>query len=388
MNKATLYYATNRRHQGEDQWNPVSYDIEPSKDGAENLRFGKVTLTYDENEVSSHLTRDCGFGTGDGLGLADYLLSQSGSATIQAFEETLDKRRNDIRQSKSRFGSTQAFSELQQAMTDGNDIVVFVHGFNVSWWEAVASALSLEFLLNSNAVNNEQDNQVRVVLFSWPSDGKAIPMFSYFSDRGDGKSSGAAVGRGFLKLRDYLAEVRQDSRSNGEDLCDHSLHLLCHSMGNYVLQHALLRTEEFSARGKLPRIFDQIFLCAPDVSDDVFEHDRPMRHLAEMAQNVTIYHNKGDLAMSVSDYTKGNTDRLGWRGVSRPSDLDGRVHQVDCSPIVTGVIEHSYYQCGLVNEDIRKSISGISQDSESRAREPLRHGWPNVWRFPGQGENP
>ena len=382
MPKATLYYATNRRHVGDDRWNPSGYGTEPSQDGTENLRFGRVTLTYDKSEALSYLQKDCGFGEGDGMGLANYLQKQSNSVVINAFEEKLDKRKADIDQAKSKFGSTKTFRELRRQMDNGTDILIFIHGFNVSWWESVASALSLEFMLNHNrnAVGNKK--HLRVVLFSWPSDGKIIPWFSYFSDRSDGRSSGSAVGRGFLKLRDYLIGVRQDSREQGVNLCRQSMHLLCHSMGNYVLQAALRRTEKFSSAGKPPRIFDQIFLCSPDVSDDVFERGEPMRRLPEMGQNVTIYHNKGDLSMPVSEFTKGNTDRLGWRGANRPADLDGRVHQVDCSAIVTGLLEHSYYLCGDVNDDIRKSICGISQDDEVRPREPLRHGWPNVWRIP------
>ena len=382
MAKAILYFATNRRHEGDDRWNPSGYGIEPSEDGTENLRFGRVTLNYDKREALKHLQKDCGFGNGDGQGLADYLHSQSSSGVIKAFEEKLDNKKADIRQAKSKFGSTRTYRELRKAMENETDILIFIHGFNVSWWEAVASALSLELMLNHNSDAQHTGRPVKVVLFSWPSDGKTIPWYSYFSDRSDARGSGAAVGRGFLKLRDYLVEVRRDSFQNGENLCSRSIHLLCHSMGNYVLQNALHRTEKFSTGGKPPRIFDQIFLCAPDVADDVFESGEPMRRLPEMCQNATIYHNRGDLAMPVSDFTKGNTDRLGWRGANRPADLDGRVHQVDCSSIVTGLIEHSYYLCGDVNDDIRKSIFGVLQDSRTRRREPLRHGWPNVWRFP------
>lgn len=154
-------------------------------------------------------------------------------------------------------------------------------------------------------------------------------------------------------------------------------------MGNYVLQCALRRIREFSTGGKLPRIFDHIFMCAPDVADDVFERGKPMERLPEMARTVTIYHNKGDLSMPVSDYTKGNTDRLGWGGPSRPADLDGRVHAVDCSPIVQGFVEHSYYRCGVVNSDIRQCIDDVAPADSTRNREPIRHGWPNVWRMRG-----
>jgi len=379
LTDAVLYYATNRRHRGADRWNPTGYSGEPSRDGIENLRFGRVTLDVSDDRVAAELNRNIDFGSGDGNRLATYLESRRGSARIEAFEENLNKEITDTKQHPTSFGSTRAFADLQASMSEGCDVLIFIHGFNVSWWAAVASALSLEFMLNRAAGVGQKP--VRVVLFSWPSDGKAIPYWSYFSDRSDADGSGGSVGRAFLKLRDYLIEARRDGRRNREDPCRQSLHLLCHSMGNFVLQHALRRTSEFSVGGKPPRLFDQIFLCAPDVSDDVFEKDKPFRRLPEMAQNVTIYHNREDLAMPVSDYTKGNSDRLGWRGANRPSELDGRIHQVDCTPIVTGVVEHSYYQCGRINDDIRASIDQIPPDDARRSREAVGNGWPNVWRM-------
>ena len=155
-------------------------------------------------------------------------------------------------------------------------------------------------------------------------------------------------------------------------------------MGNFVLQNALIRAEKFSLGGRLPRIFEQVFLCAADVAAAVFQPGEVFYRLPQMARAVTIYHNRGDDTMPVSDYTRGNTDRLGWDGAERPADLPDRVHQVDCSRLVTDLIEHSYYHCGTVNEDIRQSIDGIPTDSRDRYREPARHGWPNVWRLVGE----
>jgi len=47
-------------------------------------------------------------------------------------------------------------------------------------------------------------------LFTWPSDGQALPYVSYKSDRSDAKGSGYAIGRGFLKLRDFLVRLRDE----------------------------------------------------------------------------------------------------------------------------------------------------------------------------------
>ena len=39
--------------------------------------------------------------------------------------------------------------------------------------------------------------------------------------------------------------------------------------------------------------------------------------------------------------------------------------------------------CGTANDDIRQCIDGLAPDSQDRIREPVRHGWPNVWRLVG-----
>ena len=99
-----------------------------------------------------------------------------------------------------------------------------------------------------------------------------------------------------------------------------------------------------------------------------------------MAENITMYHNREDLAMPISDYTKGNSDRLGWRGANRAAWLDARVHVVDCTDSVTGFVEHGYFRCGRVNSDIAQSIDRVSPDDPERSREHVQHGWPSVWR--------
>lgn len=381
MATAELYFATNRRHQGRDRWKPSGYGIEPSRDGTENLRFGRVSLSYDAEQTNRLLQRDCGFGIGDGGELASYFVRQKRRATIEAFPENLPKDENESALPEDALGSSRAFSDLRAKINAGCRLLVFIHGFNVSWWEAVGSALSLQCMLNRHRGSESPATPIQVILFTWPSDGRAIPFWSYFSDRGDASGSGYAFGRGLLKLRDYLIRTRRADRRRGVPPCRGSIHLLCHSMGNYVLQCALERTAEFTPGGRAPRIFDHIFLCAPDVADDVFEPEQPMRSLPQFAWNITVYHNRGDVTMPVSDYTKGNSDRLGWAGPNRPADLDSRVHQVDCSDIVSGVVEHSYYHCGRVNDDIRRSMDGLAPEDDTRDREPVRHGWPNVWRL-------
>lgn len=379
MKELLLYYLTNRNHIGPDQWKPLSYGTKFSDDGIENLRFGKVTVRVDETDLLKCLDADSGFGTGKGEKLSSVITDAAKAGTdIYAFPESIDRTISEILQTNIKKGSMAMFNELKDIMMKSTDVLVYVHGFNVSWDSAIGSALALQEMLNRSGVG-DPTQKVIVVLFTWPSDGMMMPFVSYKSDRTEAKGSGSALGRGVLKLRDFLISLRGRMRDSGETLCEQDIHLLCHSMGNYVLQNSIQRIAQFTPGTALPRLFDHIFLCAPDVDDDVFEQNKPLCNLNDLANMVTVYYNKGDVAMYISDYTKGNPERLGTGGAARPELLHHKINQVDCTPIVKGFVEHSYYLDGRVNDDIKLSIDGYELDSPERTRSLISSN--NVWRM-------
>ena len=368
MTTIRLFYATNRAHEGEKRFRPTGYGTKFSDDGVENLRFGKLTLEADDTVVKKHLDRDLkAMGRGDGEKLAGYLATQAESATIVAYAEKLKAHTADRNQPDAKLGSAAMFADLKEAMLQSSDVLIYIHGFNVSWCDAVGAAAALQLRLNATAVADPAQ-EVAVVLFTWPSDGMALPFASYKSDRTEGAGSGYAFGRGLLKVKDFLAAMR-DRAKDGEPLCEQDIHLLCHSMGNYVLQNSIERIDEFTPGNALPRLFEHIFLCAPDVDDNVLEQEQPMGRVHELARCVTIYYNREDTAMAVSDHTKGNAERLGANGAARPAALHNKIHQVDCTPVVDGLVEHSYYLSGIVNDDIRQSIDGAALGAGSRLRD-------------------
>jgi esterase/lipase superfamily enzyme len=183
-----------------------------------------------------------------------------------AYREKINRSVAEDQQENVKLGSQAAFSDIQGIMFKNTDVLIYIHGFNVSWVDAVGSALSLQEMLN-HSPEGDPKQHVQVVLFSWPSDGMALPFVSYKSDRSEAAGSGNAVGRGILKVRDFLASLRRSE----EELCKQDLHLLCHSMGNYLLQNALTRCDAFTPGNALPRLFEHIFLCSPDVDDTALE---------------------------------------------------------------------------------------------------------------------
>jgi esterase/lipase superfamily enzyme len=359
-----LYFATNRRHEGADRWHPDRYGSSFSSDGMENLRFGWLQLEIADKEIARCLAADTGFGLGSGSELQVALTKAASKAKIDAYEEKIDPALSEDLQAKAKLGSKAMFNDLQRDMLKRCDVLIFVHGYNVTWEEAVGSALALQVMLNRDNIGDPAQ-KTTVVLFTWPSDGLALPFVSYKSDRTEARGSGYAFARGMLKLRDHMASLAD--RAGGR-ACGQDLHVLCHSMGNYVLQNALERIREFTPGTALPRLFEHVFLCAADVDAGVLEPGAPMGDLHELSRCVTVYHNTGDVALHISDFTKGNPDRLGSYGATRAAMLPDKVQQVDCSKAVGGLIEHSYYLDGHVCDDILFSIDGYAREAKERPR--------------------
>jgi esterase/lipase superfamily enzyme len=256
-------------------------------------------------------------------------------------------------------GSRTFLDDLRVTMRDGcNDTLIFIHGFNVSFMDALKAggALASEITIGGKPIN--------VVVFSWPSDGQAVPFMSYYSDREDARTCGAALARTYLKLYDFMLGL------DPKDYCDRSLHLLAHSMGNYVLRNGLqaLRAKDPT---KVVRLFNEIVLAAPDEDDDAFDTDDKLRLLPGLGRRVTVYYNQRDKALLISDKTKGNPDRLGSDGPRMLDLLPKKVFVIDCSRVAgegDPLVQHSYFiNCPPVAADLQATLDGaLPEDFHSR----------------------
>jgi esterase/lipase superfamily enzyme len=302
---AKVYFGTNRKPNRKAA--PDDFGRGFSEDGLGNLRFGMVEVTGEEM---------------DSLDL--YLAPE---------RLRVDRERKTKGGKGSVLGSLNVFNRVREKMVQhSRDTVIFIHGYNVSFKQALTSAARLK----RNFSTAEGGPGINIVLFSWPSDGSMMPFIAYGNDRQDAAASGPAFARGLLKLADFLRG------STPAEACDHCLHLVAHSMGNYVLRHTV---QEYLAQspGRPARLFDQVFLMAADEDDDAFEHDHKLKQLPRLAKRVNVYFNNNDRAMAVSDKTKGNPDRLGDDGPRVPRSIPGKVTLIDTTEVVKGIVEHSYF---------------------------------------------
>jgi len=312
---ATVYFATNRNP--DDKEPPTGYGTSLHPTSPDYLRFGWATVSGKR-------------------------------ITIKTAPEKVEVPEG----SEQVLGSAKVFDELHKSMLAGHDTIIYIHGYNVDFKDAVKAAAEVEKLYGP-APGGKRRN---VVLFTWPSNGSMLPIMAYKSDRSEARASGCAFARGLNKLIKLLIELRKDKKR----VCNSRIHLMCHSMGNYVLRNGLQAVRK---SGGLPRVFDEIFMFAADEDYDCFEHDHKLALLPELGHAVNIYYNTGDLALFTSDHTKGNPARLGMRGPRQPHTLPGTVHIIDCSPIVGGKVEHSYYlDDKRVVFDVNQVLAGKGPD--------------------------
>ena len=218
---------------------------------------------------------------------------------------------------------------LQDAVYDeGSDaILLFIHGFNVQFDEALVRVAQL-----SNDLSRDDRFDIGVpVLYSWPSAG-ALSLEDYQGDRA--RSLGAAP---------YLEEFL-DILTDDIDVT--RINVIAHSMGNRVLTQGL----EDYARDYLERhnrddLEFRIMLVAADVERDIF--DAASGVFDNLDANVTIYTSDTDRALHISNIVNSNASkRLGDTDTNRPYIRASREYQtIDATEVTTELfgIGHNYY---------------------------------------------
>lgn len=303
--------------------------------------MGRIYFVTNRNTVGPR-TRPTGFGEKFNADSFDSL--RFGSAPVRGGKVgpvSIAPEKLGKTEEESRLGSTKVFAELMRSMQGGVDTLVYVHGYNVSFDEAMlAGAELLERYRGSEGLN--------VVVFSWPSDGSMMPFLAYKRDRSDAAATASAFSRGLIKLYEFLKKVRRNAE------CNARLQLMCHSMGNYVLRNGIQEVRR--EKGYIPLVFDEIFLMAADEDYDAFEHDHKLGPLHELGRSINVYFNLNDTALVFSDKTKANPTRLGSWGPRLPLAVPGNVNIIDVTEVVSGPIEHGYY---LDSRQTKRDVAAV-----------------------------
>jgi esterase/lipase superfamily enzyme len=236
------------------------------------------------------------------------------------------------------------------ATTRARDILVFVHGFNVTFEDAVLRAAQIAADIGFDGV---------VVLYDWPSAGS---VSQYVRDLQEARNAG------FFLHRTLVGVVPAAQP-------DH-VHLLAHSMGAEVLARAVGLAQ---AGESTPRL-GQVALAAPDFDARVFRRD-VFPALRARATRVTLYASSDDDALRASRAVNG-VWRLGLGGDSL-TVLEG-MDTIDASRVRADALGHTLFGNPGFLADLAL-LFGDGRPPLERRLLPVQRGSLTFWRFRGDG---
>ena len=245
--------------------------------------------------------------------------------------------RLDLAQAKANF-------DARVRRTPGRRVLIFVHGFNTRFEEAVYRFAQIV---------HDARVDVAPVLFTWPSGGNVT---DYVYDRDSA-----------LYSRDAL-EVLLQALVNDPSV--DSVSILAHSMGNYLVME-LLRQMSIRDRGLSPKIRD-VMMAAPDIDIDVFRRQIAEIDAGPRPAYFTLFVSRDDRALSISSFLARDSTRLGALDPSQEpyrSILEqGRVQVVDLTKVdSTDFTNHSKFASGEVVGAIGERLAQGQTLNEAKA---------------------
>jgi len=163
-----------------------------------------------------------------------------------------------------------------------DDILIFIHGYNVTFADAIRQTAQLSYDLRFKGVP---------LTYSWTSQGG---LSQYPKDE-------ASVMYTVPKLVAFLEEVIKN-KGNAK------IHILAHSMGTRALANAL---KDISYIYDTPQ-FKNVILAAPDIDSEVFQSNLYPK-IIKTTEKITIYTSSKDTALQVS-HSVHDGKRLGEGG--------------------------------------------------------------------------
>lgn len=194
----------------------------------------------------------------------------------------------------------------------GRNLLVFIHGFDNSFENAITrAAFNREWFAASGVAAAD----TTVVAFSWPSLGQLI---SFPLPWGDYKQDQTMAGQSGFHLMSFFAVLQpilDSARAHGS-----RVFLLAHSMGNYALAAAVESWFTHGRAGAL--LFDEALLAAADEQFNTFDFPEPGRlsSLHRLARRISLYFSGADQVLKVSELVNLGAERLGQDGPDNRTD--------------------------------------------------------------------
>ena len=228
---------------------------------------------------------------------------------------------------------------LEDLTPDARDVLVFVHGFNVTFEEAALRAAQIACDLQFPGTT---------AFFSWPSKGSADPS-SYSAD-------GACMENSEGAIADFLCSCADQTGAN-------RVHVIAHSMGNRGLLRALTGIVDRAARSSGAR-FGHFILAAPDVDRGTFLRLAAAYH--RVAQHTTLYVSGKDRALQASALLH-DAPRVGF---SPPVTVVANIDTIEVQNVDLTLLGHGYV--GAARDVLRDMYELLVLDAPPFRRAFLR----------------
>ncbi|NKL37418.1 alpha/beta fold hydrolase [Rhizobium leguminosarum bv. viciae] len=175
----------------------------------------------------------------------------------------------------------QAFDWYRKNRNTKHQVIIFVHGFNNTYADAV---------FRFAQIVHDSGTDAAPILFTWPSRGR---VFDYLYDKESANYSRRA-------LEDLILQA-----AKSPDVSD--VTILAHSMGGWLAAEAL---RGVAMREKsIPTKVKNVVLASPDIDIDVFR--RQFTEMGPKRPHFVILTSTRDKALEVSGWLSGGIDRVG-----------------------------------------------------------------------------
>ncbi|WP_413988578.1 alpha/beta hydrolase [Labrys okinawensis] len=164
----------------------------------------------------------------------------------------------------------------------GGDVIVFIHGYNTNYQEAVYRVAQL---------SKDSGFPGAVVAFAWPSMGT---LTGYVADR-----EASTYSRDYFE--DFLNEL---ARAPGVK----RIHIIAHSMGNWLTVETLRQAKMRGNSAFLPKL-GEVFLMSPDIDVTVFRTQ--LDAIGKLNEPITVGVSRDDRALGASQRLAGDVPRVG-----------------------------------------------------------------------------
>jgi esterase/lipase superfamily enzyme len=324
--KVPVLYATDRLRQADAAFGA---DFSRERGSTDDLQYGRATVTIPR----------------------DHRLGELEAPRWLHLEFRPDPSRDVTLQRSEAVDRTQFFSDLRATATD-RDVLVFIHGYNVTFEDALRRTGQLAYDLQFKGP---------AVAYTWPGQDNPARYLIAVSNVDWCKPH----------LLKFLTEIADDSGAR-------RIHVIVHSLGNRIFAHAV--DAIVTANPARKALFHNVVMAAADL--DVDEFRQLAAKMKQSTDSLTLYVSQTDKALKASkDLAK--YARVG-QGGSKVVLLSG-IDTIDATQVDKGFfwdVDHSYFgDSASVVSDLWQLIGCDWKVAQRDALKAVGSGDPRLWRL-------